>query len=763
MTTIDEVLAAMPEAAAEVAYEYLTIDPVTRRIIVPEAEGTFGVEGDGRSERKYFTCPRYVGDDLDLATCFLEVIYRNANEETDSYLVEDLVATADTVTFSWELTRKVTAYKGQFRVHADNGDGRDWGTTLATGTSLEGLEPEAVDVEAETSDQVTQLRAMVTAQTAAVEACGAAQVEAVETAAAESTADAKAQIEAKGEAVRASIPEAYTTLANTVDRLTHDRAAAIVCDAEGEAVQVTDASADPLQGLRIFGKTTQVKTTGAQLLDLRGRPAKQNLIGLTIDTADETLRIYGTATSSASVPLLGSMAGDTVLTTLTPGTYTLSYGRIYGLPPGYSASNGMEIKTGTFTLSGLFNVCAVVSEGFEVGVAVNKTVRIMLNAGSTSLPWEHYTGGQAAPSPEYPMELEHLPAPAVGVYGKNLITSFVDTTKLHNGVTFTVNSDGSITMDGTATEAALFNMVTLYETGPIIRPGAKYTISGATKVAAIQVYEWQDTWVQRASTSGETTFTLTENAKGVLIRYVVNPNLTADNLTVYPMLRLASDTDGTYEQGKTGQTLAVITPDSLPGIPVESGGNYTDADGQQWIADEVDLARGVYVQRIKTMQLPSTFVVNESTHEMWIQLPDSEAAGYNTAGLQCICTHFPGASRQEVYDRAFEEGYRGIAARDRFVRVIDNVAFNADPAALNAWIDEQTANGVAVAFSYILATPVEAPLTTEELQAFRALHSNKPATTVLNDAGAWMAVEYAADPKLYIDRKIAELVAANNT
>ena len=36
-----------------------------------------------------------------------------------------------------------------------------------------------------------------------------------------------------------------------------DRAAAIVCDAEGPAVQVTDASADPLQGLRIFGRSTQ--------------------------------------------------------------------------------------------------------------------------------------------------------------------------------------------------------------------------------------------------------------------------------------------------------------------------------------------------------------------------------------------------------------------------------------------------------------------------------------------------------------------------
>lgn len=40
------------------------------------------------------------------------------------------------------------------------------------------------------------------------------------------------------------------------------------------------------------------------------------------------------------------------------------------------------------------------------------------------------------------------------------------------------------------------------------------------------------------------------------------------------------------------QTLPVSTPNGLPGIPVTSGGNYTDADGQQWICDEIDFERG---------------------------------------------------------------------------------------------------------------------------------------------------------------------------
>ena len=46
------------------------------------------------------------------------------------------------------------------------------------------------------------------------------------------------------------------------------------------------------------------------------------------------------------------------------------------------------------------------------------------------------------------------------------------------------------------------------------------------------------------------------------------------------------------------QILTLPTPTGLPGIPVTSGGNYTDPQGQQWVCDEVDLERGVKVQRV---------------------------------------------------------------------------------------------------------------------------------------------------------------------
>lgn len=39
------------------------------------------------------------------------------------------------------------------------------------------------------------------------------------------------------------------------------------------------------------------------------------------------------------------------------------------------------------------------------------------------------------------------------------------------------------------------------------------------------------------------------------------------------------------------QTLTINTPNGLCGIPVDTGGNYTDSTGQQWVCDEVDFKR----------------------------------------------------------------------------------------------------------------------------------------------------------------------------
>lgn len=61
------------------------------------------------------------------------------------------------------------------------------------------------------------------------------------------------------------------------------------------------------------------------------------------------------------------------------------------------------------------------------------------------------------------------------------------------------------------------------------------------------------------------------------------------------------------------QLLTLPTPTGLPGIPVTSGGNYTDQNGQQWVCDEVDLGRCVKVQRIDKGAFDSTKTLAEQS------------------------------------------------------------------------------------------------------------------------------------------------------
>ena len=85
------------------------------------------------------------------------------------------------------------------------------------------------------------------------------------------------------------------------------------------------------------------------------------------------------------------------------------------------------------------------------------------------------------------------------------------------------------------------------------------------------------------------------------------------------------------------QTLTLQTPNALPGIPVTSGGNYTDENGQQWVCDEVDLARGVRVQRIRKIKVTSSLNWQTAGREV-----DRYFAWFNgTCTSNVLCTHFP--------------------------------------------------------------------------------------------------------------------------
>lgn len=83
--------------------------------------------------------------------------------------------------------------------------------------------------------------------------------------------------------------------------------------------------------------------------------------------------------------------------------------------------------------------------------------------------------------------------------------------------------------------------------------------------------------------------------------------------------------------GKT-QTLTLPTPNGLPGIPVTSGGNYTDPTGRRWVCDEVDLERGVRVQRVDKGAFDSTKALAEQNAilatPVETPLTDAELAAY---------------------------------------------------------------------------------------------------------------------------------------
>lgn len=94
--------------------------------------------------------------------------------------------------------------------------------------------------------------------------------------------------------------------------------------------------------------------------------------------------------------------------------------------------------------------------------------------------------------------------------------------------------------------------------------------------------------------------TLKDNCDEIILYVSFGFNQSTNDTATYTDAQLEYGTAATeYEPYKPAQTLIIPTPGGLPGISVSSGGNYTDENGQQWVTDEVDLEKGVYIKRIE--------------------------------------------------------------------------------------------------------------------------------------------------------------------
>ena len=140
MPTIDELLNASNEVAT------CTVNPDTREIIVPEKYKILGVFSDEKVTKIPFTCPKVVGNNVDLTEYNLYINYQNAIGGNNAYLVDDVTVSGDNITFSWLLSRYVTLASGvvKYSLCAKklNGDSisNEWNTTIANGVVIQGLE-----------------------------------------------------------------------------------------------------------------------------------------------------------------------------------------------------------------------------------------------------------------------------------------------------------------------------------------------------------------------------------------------------------------------------------------------------------------------------------------------------------------------------------------------------------------------------------------------------------------------------------------------
>ena len=149
----------------------LMINPETRNINVPDSEKLFGTRQDMGVERKYFKCPRIVGDNIDLSEHRIFVNYVPSKQDgtyyteddVQSYWCKDLAVEGDYITFSWKLSENVMRKAGYiaFAVYAkvsdENGNLKTkWHTTIAIGNVLDTL-PDGEEWITIYPDIVTQL------------------------------------------------------------------------------------------------------------------------------------------------------------------------------------------------------------------------------------------------------------------------------------------------------------------------------------------------------------------------------------------------------------------------------------------------------------------------------------------------------------------------------------------------------------------------------------------------------------------------------
>lgn len=320
---------------------------------------------------------------------------------------------------------------------------------------------------------------------------------------------------------------------------------------------------------------------------------------------------------------------------------------------------------------------------------------------------------------------------AVKVTGKNLL-NIPDGSVTARGVTVTAK-DGLISISGTATSSGYANLVI----PPFIISGVVILSSSIASPRAKLV---SATW--KVVLSQDTADKMSDMATRII--FIVDQGQTYNITGIKVQLELG--TTATAYSPYREQLLTLPTPNGLSGIPVTSGGNYTDSTGQQWVCDEVDLERGVKVQRVNTYKFSGSddFTMEQASLGITrfnIIIGDVLSTDTGTSASGALCSALP-------------LGARGSTYSSTNVFTIANIRFYISIENINS-LDElqQYLQQTPMTLTAILATPIETPLTPAEIAAYG------PDTVVQAGDGAGVKLEYQRDVNIAI-KKLEDAVAS---
>lgn len=544
-------------------------------------------------------------------------------------------------------------------------------------------------------------------------------------------------------------------------KILKNRTGAEISASGNPAIMSDTLKNNPMNEMKVFGWSKQESTTGANLIDVNSM-----LNDCLIKNEDETYsikKIKGGRFSKAFPVNL--KAGTAVRFNADIVEYNGEYDKSLQI----SFFNNQTLVAGqVIVLESDVTKAAIYQDSANNLGTYTKFKNAILSIGDIKIPYEPYTGGKPSPNPDYPRQIVSAGSDGkigVEVRGKNLVDVYgysASDIPSPEAERVSFNTYGTTLSTTEKTDKLIVNQkiidgasINSYTSGYFciginrkLENDKDYIITFNIDViqnpfsASVINVLFNGIEAYKAKIIGDK---VTVKAKNIEYRerQYVEVRTCGMSMEISNFMITEKDENTIYEPYYEPQTISISTPTGLPAIPVDTDGNYTDADGQQWIADYVDLKRGKYVQNICDLPLKDinlkwyTWGVNANADNgtgFYVFTTEYARVG-NAKVLATICRYNIGAwgGREIGCSASTDNSYITVSLH---TSDLDDASDNTKAIESFKKIVKQTDAHVL----YVRAEPIERDLTPEEIEAYKTLATYAGTTIVENDAECYMEV-----------------------